>query len=78
MASDTKQAATISNTVDQRPAHTSSRSVARLCANLRYTSFTRIEDPQFTEVEIVDMYAAAREATTKPSSPEGRNVSIAG
>ena len=36
------------------------------------------DEPQFKCVEIVDIYAAPREATTMPKRPDGSIVSIAG
>ena len=44
----------------------------------RYTSSTTYEAPQFRWVLMVDMYAAASEATTRPRSPWGRKISMAG
>ena len=44
----------------------------------RQKSFTTYDAPQLRCVQMVDMYAAASDAMTMPSSPAGRKVSIAG
>ena len=72
------QETTMSTTVDRRPTQTSCFSEASGLMKRSYTSFTMIDEPQFTWVDIVDMYAAAREVTTNPSRPGGSIVSMAG
>jgi hypothetical protein len=52
-----------------RPMSTSSRSSASGSTKRRQKSCTTYDAPQFRCVEMVDMYAAASDATTRPSSP---------